>query len=104
MLVKSICLIKRPLISWISAIFKSILFVFFSVNIPFEELLEKPNRKILDQTKGEIVLYSKDVSTTSKAWVILNQLGFQDVLILRNSENTEVFNYKFQPDTTARLE
>ncbi len=75
-----------------------------SVNIPFEQLLEKTNRKVLDETKGEIVLFSEDVSTASKAWVILNQLDFQDVLILQTSENIEVFNYKFQPDTTARLE
>ncbi len=75
-----------------------------SVNIPFEQLLEQDNRKILDQTTGEIVLYSADVSTASKAWVILNQLDFQDVLMLLPAKNTEAFNYKFQPDTTARLE
>lgn len=75
-----------------------------SVNIPFEQLLEQDNRKVLDQITGEIVLYSADVSTASKAWVILNQLDFQDVLMLLPAENREVFNYKFQPDTTARLE
>ena len=75
-----------------------------SINIPFENLLNKGNRKFLDKAKGEIVLFSKDVSTTSKAWVILNQLNFKDVLILNLDENREVFKYKFQPDTSAKLE
>ena len=75
-----------------------------SINIPFKTLLNKENRKILDKAKGEIVLYSKDNSTTSKAWVILNQLNFKDVLILNLNETQEVFKYKFQPDTSAKLE
>lgn len=75
-----------------------------SINIPFKNLLNKGNRKILDGTKGEIVLFSEDVSTAAKAWVILNQLGFKDVLILNLDKNQEVFKYKFQPDTSAKLE
>ncbi len=75
-----------------------------SINIPFKSLLDKPNRQILDKAKGEIVLFSNDVSTASKAWVILNQLGFENVFILRSEENPEVFKYKFQPDTSAKLE
>lgn len=75
-----------------------------SINIPFENLLDKVNRKILDNAKGEIVLFSENVSTTSKAWVILNQLNITNVLILQSEENTDVFKYKFQPDTTAKLE
>jgi hypothetical protein len=75
-----------------------------SINIPFKTLLNKENRKILDNAKGEIVLYSKDISTLSKAWVILNQLNFSDVLILNLDKTQEVFKYKFQPDTTAKLE
>lgn len=75
-----------------------------SINIPFETLLNKGNRKMLDKAKGEIVLYSKDISTASKAWVILNQLNFTNVFILQSKDNSEIFKYKFQPDTTAKLE
>lgn len=75
-----------------------------SVNIPIENLLDKANRTMLNESKDEIILYSTDVSTTAKAWVILNQLGFKKLLILTPEENTEVFKYKFQPDTTVRLE
>lgn len=75
-----------------------------SISISIENLLDKTNRKIIKESKDEIILYSTDVSTTAKAWVILNQLGFKKLLILTPDENTEVFKYKFQPDTTARLE
>ena len=75
-----------------------------SINIPVENLLYKANRKILKESKDEIILYSTDLSTSAKAWVILNQLGFKKLLILAPDENPEAFKYKFQPDTTVRLE
>lgn len=75
-----------------------------SINIPFESLLDKTNRKVLDEARGEIVLFSDDISIVSKAWVILNQLDITNVLILHPKGNPEIFKYKFQPDTTAKLE
>ncbi len=75
-----------------------------SINIPVENILDKSNMTILKEANDEIILYSADVTLTAKAWVILNQLGFKKLLILTPEENTEVFKYKFQPDTTARLE
>jgi len=75
-----------------------------SINIPVENLLDKTNLTIFKESKDEIILYSTDVSTTAKAWVILNQLGFKKLLILAPEENPEAFIYIFQPDTTAQLE
>lgn len=75
-----------------------------SIRIPFPNLLDDTNRKILNEVKGNLVLYSADVATASKAWIILNQLGFKNVKILGTEEIPEIFKYKFQPDTTARLE
>ncbi|MDB4581981.1 rhodanese-like domain-containing protein [Draconibacterium sp.] len=74
------------------------------INIPFENLLDKTNQKILNDAEGKIVLYSKDVSIASKAWVILNQLNFENVFILESEEDSEVLKYKFQPDTVAKPE
>ena len=75
-----------------------------SLVLPFNQLLEKENKEKLSSFDGKILLYSSDISTSSKAWVILNQLGFDRVYILSNEENPEVLKYKFQPDTTIRLE
>jgi len=75
-----------------------------SMKIPFENLLDQTNRKILEEVNGDLILYSADVATASKAWVILNQMGFKSVFILNTGGNPEELKYKFQPDTTARLE
>jgi len=75
-----------------------------SMKIPFENMLDQANRKILEKVDGNLILYSADVATASKAWVILNQLGFKNVFILSAGENPEELKYKFQPDTSARLE
>ena len=75
-----------------------------SINIPVENLLDKTNLTIFKESKDEIILYSADASTTAKAWVILNQLGFKKLFILAPEVNPEAFKYIFQPDTTARLE
>lgn len=74
------------------------------VNVPFNNLLDKPNRKLLEDTNEKIILYSEDIATSSKAWVILNQLDFKDIFILQTEGNTDVLKYKFQPDTLAKLE
>jgi hypothetical protein len=73
-------------------------------SIPPERLLDPENRKILDRTKGTVVLYADDVAISSKAWIILNQLGYSNLYILTLEENPEALKYKFQPDTSARLE
>lgn len=75
-----------------------------SIRIPFEKLLDKSNLKILQEVGGDLILYSADVTTASKAWVILNQLGLKNVFILNINKNPEELKYKFQPDTTVRLE
>ena len=75
-----------------------------TISIPFENLLEEANRKILKEVDGDLILYSSDVAMASKAWVILNQLGYPNVFILKSEGNQEELKYKFQPDTTVRLE
>ena len=75
-----------------------------TIQIPFEKLLDKANRNILDEASGDLVLFSDNIATASKAWVILNQLGYKNLLILTSEDNPEELKYKFQPDTTARLE
>ncbi|QIA06752.1 rhodanese-like domain-containing protein [Draconibacterium halophilum] len=72
--------------------------------IPFDQLLQKENKEKLESLEGKILLYSGNIATSSKAWVILNQLEFDGVFILSDEENPEELKYEFQPDTTIRLE
>jgi len=74
------------------------------IAIAREDLLDEDNQKILKEVNGDLILYSSEAANSAKAWVILNQLGFQNAYILSFGENPEVLKYKFQPDTTARLE
>jgi len=75
-----------------------------AVKIAFSQLLDKANRKILNEASGTLILYADDAATASRAWVILNQLGYKNLRILTLENNPEELKYKFQPDTTARLE
>jgi hypothetical protein len=75
-----------------------------SISIPFENLLEEANRKILEEVDGDLILYSSDAAAASKAWVILNLLGYPNVFILNSEVGQEELKYKFQPDTSVRLE
>lgn len=75
-----------------------------SMAIPFNQLLLKENKEKLESLDGNILLYSVDIATSSKAWVILNQLEFKEVFILSEEKNPEALKYEFQPDTTIRLE
>lgn len=75
-----------------------------SLKIPFEKLLEETNLQKLKDSKKKIILVSADIPAASKAWVILNQLDFENVFLLSNDKNPEVLKYEFQPDTAARLE
>ena len=75
-----------------------------AINIPFENILKKEAQQILKETEGEIILFAEDYTIVPKAWVILNQLGYSKVYMLQPEGNREVFKYKFQPDTTTRLE
>ena len=75
-----------------------------SHKIPFENLLEETNLQKLKDSEKKIILVSADISAASKAWVILNQLDFENVFVLSNDKNPEVLKYEFQPDTAVRLE
>jgi len=74
------------------------------ISIPIENLLDDTSRKILREIDGDLILYSVDQARAAKAWVILNQIEMKNLFILSFGNNPEELKYKFQPDTTARLE
>jgi len=75
-----------------------------SIKVPFEKLLEESTLQKLKETENKILLVSDNNSAATKAWVILNQMGFKNVFILSNKENPEVLKYEFQPDSAVSLE
>jgi uncharacterized protein (UPF0333 family) len=75
-----------------------------SIKVNFEKLIDETILEKLKETENKILLVSEDNSLAIKSWVILNQLGFKNIFVLLVDENKEVVKYKFQPDTSARLE
>lgn len=88
-----------------------------ALNIPFQHILYRSNFKVYKQ--NDIIFYSDDISQSVKAKSLLNQMGYTGIYILDISEKSidagkvnpdsniysnEDFKYKFQPDTTIRLE
>ena len=72
-----------------------------SLKIQFEKLLEETTLQKLKETENKILLVSDDNSVAAKAWVILNQLDFNNVFVLSDDENNEVLKYEFKPDTAT---
>jgi len=75
-----------------------------SIKIPFEKIMERSNRKMLDATPAVLILSSEDIATATKAWVILNQLGYKKLKILSFEADPEAPTYKFVPDTSVKPE
>ncbi|HJZ40859.1 MAG TPA: hypothetical protein VJ203_10870 [Bacteroidales bacterium] len=73
-----------------------------SVNIPAGSVLGKDNLKKLRDHDGNIILASEDAALTAKIWMMLSQMGFDNLYILSSEENNEVFNYEFLPDTVTK--
>lgn len=71
---------------------------FTTLNIPFSTLTEKENLEQIRNTGTAIVIYSHSPAVSSKAWVILNQMGIGNLFILDMTEDV-VFKHKFLPDT-----
>jgi hypothetical protein len=75
-----------------------------SIKMPFEKIMERSNRKVLDETPAILILSSDDIATATKAYVILDQLGYKNVKILSTETDPEAPTYKFVPDTSVKTE
>jgi hypothetical protein len=71
------------------------------INIPAKSILNKNYQKKLRAFKGNILLVSEDPAMSARVWMLLSQMGFTNVYILSDEEGTEVFKYKFRPDTIS---
>jgi hypothetical protein len=46
-------------------------------------LLEKENLNVIHRHHGPVILVSDDLSVSAKAWMILSQIGYHDIFVLR---------------------
>lgn len=55
-----------------------------AINIPFDSLLIDKNMEFFNQDKISIVLYSNDNLLADQAWFLVNSLGHQNLIVLKN--------------------
>ena len=91
-----------------------------NLHIPLSELANKENLEMLDKDKT-IILASNGNTRAAQAWVILEQLGFEDVFVLAGGVNhwvdiftnpqkpaapytdDEIFRYQFRKAAGAQM-
>jgi hypothetical protein len=66
-------------------------------------LLEKENLKAIEGYQGVILLVSDNPAISAKAWMILSQMGYRELYVFAEKENSEVLKYKFRPDSAAGI-
>ena len=68
-----------------------------------EDILKKENIEKIRDYKGPVILVSQKPDVSAKVWMILSQMGIENLYLLADLKNEE-FRYEFRPDTTARPE
>jgi hypothetical protein len=74
------------------------------ISIKPESILLKENLSIIRKNKGPVLLLSSDRSIAARVWMVLNQMGVENIFIFADTSDDEVLKYKFRPDTTVRPE
>lgn len=73
-----------------------------AVKVTFEGLAGRNFRKQLETSEKKVLLTGNE-SQAAKAWVILNQLGIENLFILTETKNPETLRHIFVPDTTRTV-
>jgi hypothetical protein len=74
------------------------------ISLAPESILEKKKIKTLLNHNGPVLLSSSEISVAVRAWMILSQMGAENIYVLSEDPEPEVLKYEFRPDTLARPE
>ena len=74
------------------------------LNIRADSILRKKNIKIIQRHYGPVLLISNKPEVSARIWMVISQMGFNNIFIITNDPGNEVFKYKFRPDTLVRPE
>jgi hypothetical protein len=69
-----------------------------------DSILIKENLKMFRDHEVPILLYSAETAVSVRIWMLLTQMGFENLFILSDDSEPEALKYEFRPDTTARPE
>jgi hypothetical protein len=69
-------------------------------NIPADSVLRKEHFTTILKHDGPVLLYSSDPGLSARIWMLLSQMGRNNIFIITNKSDNEVLKYKFRPDTS----
>jgi len=52
-----------------------------------ESILEKGNLSVIRKNKGPVILFSDDSSLSARVWMVLSEMGMQNIYILHYEDN-----------------
>ena len=74
------------------------------LDIAADSVLSRNNLKMIRKHNGPVMLFSSEVDLSARIWMVLSQMGFDNLYIITNDTVNEVLKYKFRPDTLVRPE
>ena len=69
--------------------------------ISADSILSKNILSIIRKNGGPVLLVSSEKAVPARIWMVLSQLGYENIYIFTNEPDSEVLKYKFRPDTLA---
>ena len=69
-----------------------------------DSILNKKNIKLLLNHDGPVIISSSKNSVSARIWMLLSQMGVDNLYILTEDTESEVLKYKFRPDTLVQPE
>ena len=74
------------------------------LTVPSDSILSKKYMKFILNNDGPVIISSSDVSVSARIWMLLSQMGVENLYILTEDTEPEALKYKFRSDTLARPE
>lgn len=69
-----------------------------------DSILYKENIRLLRRHKGPVILISSEIAVSVRIWMILSQMGVENLFVFSDDPDPEVLKYEFRPDTMVRPE
>jgi hypothetical protein len=74
------------------------------INTPADSILDKKIVNAIRSHDGPVLLSSNDIDLSARLWMILSQMGCNNIYIVTSENANEALKYKFRPDTLIRPE
>jgi|WetSurSiteA1Bulk_404760.scaffolds.fasta_scaffold00256_4 hypothetical protein len=69
-----------------------------------DSILDQKNIRMIKKCKGPVILVSSNYAISARIWILLTQKGLENVFILAEDKDFEVFRKRFRPDTISMPE